>query len=708
METVASTPFRATHHYAGYDFCPGNPLPFGATPLVGGVNFSIYSMNATHCTLVLFERDQPTPLVEIPIPREFRIGRVWTIVVLNLDYENIEYGFRMDGPHDPPAGHRYDPDAILLDPYAKSIGGRDVWGLQPDWTNRFQHRARIVNTTRFDWETDRPLARPIEDCIIYEMHVRGFTMHPTAGVQFPGTYDAIREKIPYLRHLGVNTVELMPIFEFDEFENSRTHPQTGETLLNYWGYAPVGFFAPKAGYAASGVHGGEMHELKTLIKALHANDIEVILDVVFNHTAEGNELGPVISFKGIDNRIYYILTPEGYYYNFSGTGNTFNCNHPLTREMIIDCLRYWVAEYHVDGFRFDLASIMTRDVDGMPLADPPLLREMAFDPILGSTKLIAEPWDADGLYHLGSFPAYGRWAEWNGKFRDTMRCFLKGDAGMVGAAAQAVQGSPDLYPGRGPIASINFITSHDGFTLMDLVSYNNKYNDDNCEPGDNGMNDNNSWNHGAEGPTADPEINTLRHRQVKNAVAMLMLSQGVPMLLMGDEAGRSQRGNNNAYCQDNEVSWFNWRDIDHNRDIFEFVRGMIAFRRRHAVLRNGYFFTGQNHQHGDFADISFHGTKLNKPNWTARGRVLAFLLDGKHGKGGLAPGATLFVILNMHWESRTFEVPPPPPGMAWYVAINTGHTSRQIFEQGSEPRLESQETYRTIGRSVAVLILRQG
>ncbi|NLX08186.1 MAG: glycogen debranching protein GlgX [Chloroflexi bacterium] len=694
---------QPTHHHEGFGFRPGNALPFGASLVTGGVNFSIYSRYSTACTLVLFRYDEPKPFVEIPIPESYRIGDVWAIVVLDLDYNNIEYGFRLDGPFAPEAGHRFNPETILLDPYAKAIGGRAVWGDTLNPGNIYQHRAQIP-VGDFDWGLDRPLETPIEDLIIYEMHVRGFTKHPTAGVRYPGTYDAVREKIPYLKWLGVNAVELMPVFEFDEFEHSRVNPETGEMLLNYWGYSPIAFFAPKAGYAATSEPGGEVNELKALIKDLHASGIEVILDVVFNHTAEGNEKGPTISFKGIDNQMYYILTPEGYYYNFSGTGNTFNCNHPTVRRMILDCLRYWVSEYHVDGFRFDLASIMTRDVNGMPLPDPPLLRELAFDPILGGTKLIAEPWDADGLYHQGSFPAYGRWAEWNGRYRDTLRRFLKGDAEQVGALAQALLGSPDLYPGRGPIATINFITAHDGFTLMDLVSYNDKHNEANFEPGDSGTNANYSWNCGWEGPTDDPEINDLRRRQVQNAIAMLLVSQGVPMILMGDEAGRTQCGNNNAYCQDTEISWLNWRLLDQNRSILEFVRKFIAFRRAHPVLRNGYFLRHEDYNNVGCGDISWHGVRVNKPNWSAKSHRLAFMLCGEYAKGGLADDDHIYVAMNMHWQNRSYELPPLPEGQRWHLFAYTGDPHNTIYEPGHEPPLDNQASFSLKSRSVLVLV----
>jgi isoamylase len=687
-----------------YQIRPGDPMPFGATVRPDGVNFSIYSRGATACTLVLFRQNEPKPFTEIKIPGYYRIGDVFAITVIGLDHNTIEYGYRLEGPTEPGVGDRYDPNMVLLDPYAKAVGGRVVWGKQFNPDNVLQHRAQILDTTTFDWGDDRPINRPIEDTIIYEMHVRGFTRHPSSGVQFPGTYESVKEKIPYLKELGINCVELMPIFEYDEFENSREVPETGELLLNYWGYSPVAFFAPKAGYAASEQPGGEVNELKSLIKELHANGIEVILDVVFNHTAEGNEQGPTFSFKGIDNQIYYILTPEGFYYNFSGTGNTFNCNHPRVRSLIIDCLRCWVSEYHVDGFRFDLASIMTRDVDGMPLGDPPLLRGMVDDPVLTNTKLIAEPWDADGLYHLGSFPAYGRWAEWNGFYRDTLRKFLKGDGGQVRSMAQALVGSPNLYPGRGPIATINFITAHDGFTLMDLVSYNEKCNDANCEAGDSGTNDNNSWNCGVEGPTDNPEVNALRRRQIKNAISMLLVSQGVPMILMGDEVGRTQQGNNNAYCQDTEISWMNWQFKEQNADLFEFFKACIAFRMRHPVLRNGYFLREEDYNQVGCTDITWHGMKLGRPNWASNSHRLAFMLCGHYAKGGLADDDHIYVAMNMHWKDAIFELPPLAEGLNWHVFVNTGDLQQTFHPVDEEPRLKDQSKILLGPRSVVILV----
>jgi glycogen operon protein len=716
-----------THFFGSFKVRAGRPYPFGATLVPGGVNFSIFSRHADYCVLVLFEKGSHEPLVEIPFRGsfhraqtgepvwvDFRIGNVFALTVFDLDYENIEYGFRMDGPgpriaKGEPGIHRFDPTRVLMDPYAKAVGGRDVWGRPPDSGDSYPYRARIVSDD-FDWESDRPLERPMEDLVIYEMHVRGFTQHPSSRVRHPGTFAAIREKIPYLRALGVNCVELMPLCEFDEFEHSRTHPATGELLVNYWGYSPVCFFAPKAGYAASGqLHDGTMvaDELKTLVKELHRNGIEVILDVVFNHTSEGDENGPTISFKGIDNQTYYMLTPDGYYLNFSGTGNTLNCNNPIVRFMVLDCLRYWVSEYHIDGFRFDLASILGRDPCGAPLSNPPLLEMLAYDPILAHCKLIAEAWDACGLYQVGTFPSYGRWAEWNGQYRDTVRRFLKGDAGQVATMVQRVQGSPDLYAGggRGPTASLNFVTCHDGFTLADLVSYNDKHNWSNGEDNRDGLDRNDSWNCGWEGPTSDPLVNTLRRRQMKNAVAILMVSQGVPMLLMGDEVGHTKNGNNNSYCHDNEVNWLDWNLGKSNADLFRFVRSCIAFRQAHPVLRGSCYLRNADYVGSGFADITWHGTQAWKPDWSNDSRTLAFMLCGKHARGGRDVDDYIYVAMNMYWEALPFELPALPGRMKWHVFADSGAAAPQdICDPGNEPIIEDQHTFLVGDRSVVILV----
>jgi isoamylase len=543
-----------THKHEDFLLRAGRPFPLGASFVPGGVNFAVFSRFATSCTLVLFNKGETKPIGEIPFPDEFRIGHVFAMTVFDLDYESIEYGYRMDGPYEPHKGHWFDKNNILIDPHAKGMSGRDKWRAGNPHYNNGDFRSLLVYDD-FDWQTDRPLETPVEELVIYEMHVRGFTQHPSSGVKHRGTFAGLREKIPYLKELGVNCVELMPIQEFDEFENNFINPQ-GEKLHNYWGYSPVSFFAPKAGYAATGKLGMQADELKALIKLLHQNGIEVFLDVVFNHTAEIGGDGPVISYRGLDNRTYYMLKPDGSFFNFSGCGNTMNCNNPVVRSMVLNCLRYWVSEFHIDGFRFDLASILGRDKFGHPLANPPLLEALAYDAILGRTKLIAEAWDAGGLYQVGSFPAYGRWGEWNGKYRDAIRKFVKGDMGQLGEIAKRIEGSPDLYADRGPTASVNFITCHDGFSLIDLFSYNEKHNEANGEHNRDGANDNYSWNCGAEGPTDDPNINKLRRQLIKNSVAILMISRGIPLIQMGDEIGHTKNGNNNTYCQDNELNWF--------------------------------------------------------------------------------------------------------------------------------------------------------
>jgi len=717
---------HATHLYERYRIRAGQPYPFGATLVPGGINFSVFSRHASYCVLVLYERGARQPMVEIPfrglfqragggepVWGEFRIGNVFTMTVLDLDPERIEYGFRMDGPYPRPERgqpgiHRFDPGAVLLDPYAQAIGGRDRWGSMPDWDFPYPHRGRVV-ADDFDWEGDRPLEIPLEDLVIYEMHVRGFTRHPSSGVAPApaGTFSGVREKLPYLKQLGVNAIELMPVFEFDEFENSRFDAGAGRwAKMNYWGYSTIGFFAPKAGFAATGAAGdGTMvaDELKNLVKECHASGIEVLLDVVFNHTAEGNENGPTLSYRGIDNATYYMLTPEGYYFNFSGTGNTLNCNNPIVRNLVLDSLRYWAAHYHIDGFRFDLASVLGRDPWGAPLANPPLLEALAFDPVLGKCKLIAEAWDAGGLYQVGSFPAYGRWAEWNGKCRDTLRRFLKGDPGQAGAMAQVVGGSPDLYAGRGPTASINFATCHDGFCLHDLVSYDGKHNEGNGEENRDGADDNHSWNCGAEGPTDDQGILDLRRRQMKNAVALLLVSQGVPMILMGDEVAQTKHGNNNSYCLDDELNWLDWSLVGRHAEHLRFVRQMVAFRRAHPALRNRAHFQYRDYRGSGYPDISWHGTQAWQPDWD--GRVLAFLLCGEHAKNGGARDDMIYVALNMYWDALPFELPGLPAGKSWHVSTNTGMPSpRDIHPPGEEPRLADQGTCLVGGRSVVVLV----
>jgi len=699
----------------------GRPSPFGATIVPGGINFAVFSSNATSCTLVLYELGALEPLAEIPFPDEFRIGNVFSMVVFGLDHENIEYGYRMDGPYQPHLGHHFNPQIVLLDPYAKVISGRNIWGLRynasgadkgklaPSAAARQPFRGRVIHDD-FDWLADRPLETPLEDLVIYEMHVRGFTRHASSGVKFPGTYAAIREKIPHLKELGVNAVELMPIHEFDELDNEFVNPQTGKPLLNYWGYSTVGFFAPKAGYAASGPLGMQVDEFKALVKELHRHGIEVILDVVFNHTGEGQSDSSTISFRGLDNATYYMLKPDGRYQNFSGCGNTMNCNNPVVRNMVLDCLRYWAAEYHIDGFRFDLASILGRDAQGRPLANPPLLEALAYDPILGKCKLIAEAWDAGGLYQVGSFPAYQRWSEWNDRYRDTLRKFLKGDMGQVKDMAMLIQGAPDMFADRGPTASINFITAHDGFTLADLFSYNEKHNEANGEGNRDGHNYNYSWNCGHEGPTNDVGINRLRRRMMKNAAAILLVSQGVPMILMGDEVAQSRQGNNNAYCQDNELNWFDWTRLESEADMFRYFRHCIQFRRSHRVLCNRFYFQHKETSSGGYPDISWHGIEAWSPDWSDSSRTLAFMLSGRVPEGqtdkeAVQSNSFIYVAMNMHWQGHVFELPRLPVGHRWQRFVDTNHLEpEEIVEPGQEVLLHDQERKYVGPRSVVILV----
>jgi len=694
----------------------GSPLPFGAALRRHGINFAIFSQHATSVTLVLFLPGLAEPIAEFPLhPRLNRTGNVWHLFVRGLD-PGVQYGYRMDAnPNPAPQLHRFDPTLVLLDPFAKAVASRPVWGLagaETVGTHSSPPHADIIESA-FHWQGDKPLNIPLAESVIYEFHVRGFTAHPSSRVKHPGTFAGLAEKIPYLKALGVTAVELMPVAEFDETECDRVNPFTGERLVNYWGYQPINFFTPKAAYACSPGPGAAVREFKEMVKQFHAAGIEVILDVVFNHTAEGNERGHTISFKGIDNEIYYILDPEtGAYRNYSGVGNTLNCNQPVVRDMILDCLRYWVMEMHVDGFRFDLASILGRGENGEVLANPPLIEHIAADPVLADTKVIAEAWDAAGLYQVGSFPAWGRWAEWNGKFRDDLRRFVKGDAGMVSALATRLEGSPDLYPTGGgePCHSINFVTCHDGFTLADLVSYNRKHNETNGENNLDGSSENLSWNCGAEGPTDSPEIQRLRVRQAKNLATLLLLSDGVPMICAGDEMRRTQRGNNNAYCQDNDVSWIDWSLVEENADLFRFFRLLIAFRRTHPGLRWREFRGGQN-----ATRIEWHGVQLGQPDWSWESRSIAIHLSRQRegaetvpaadGTTSSQPAAThLFLIANAYWESLTFAL-PWIKDQAWLRFVDTSlDAPREITELSHEVPLAPQNAYGVGPRSVVVLV----
>ena len=685
-----------TKRIGDLEYGPGHVLPLGATLMFDGVNFSVFSKEATSCTLVLYHHGQKVPFQEIPFPDSFRIGHVYSMMVYGLNIETIEYGYRFDGPYDPKKGLRFDKNRVLLDPFARSISGRSVWGIEPDYTNPFQYRGQIIRED-YDWLGDKPLEMHPSDLVIYELHLRSFTQHPASEVRYRGTYAGLIEKIPYLKALGVNCVELMPIFEFDEFENSRE--VNGRRLVNYWGYSTVGFLAPKAGYAASARFGMEADELRHMIRTLHQNGIQVILDVVFNHTAEGGEGGPSISFKGIDNRTYYLLTPDGGYINYSGCGNTMNCNNPVVRNLMLGCLIYWVAAFHVDGFRFDLASILSRDEKGVPMMNPPLLESIACDEVLGKTLLIAEAWDAGGLYQVGTFPAYGRWSEWNGMYRDCLRRFIKGEAERLPELILRIRGSDDLYRQRGPTASINFVTCHDGFTLYDLVSYNEKHNWDNGEENRDGTNDNASWNCGAEGSTDDPEIIALRMRQMKNMLTVLLTSRGIPMLLSGDEFANTQYGNNNAYCQDNEISWLDWNQLERYRDLYDYVRRLIAFRKAHPVLRaDGYDFS---HNGTGYPELSFHGTQAWNLDEHSPGLSFAYMYAEDHVRYCTERDAFIYVAVNAYWETQHYGLPILPEGFQWGLAFESHDVSTYVND---ERPLEDQSGIVLGPRSAAVLI----
>ena len=643
----------------GFSVRPGYYEINGATAIPGGVNFTVHSHGASSIELLLFHREAIEPFAVLPFPKRYRIGNVYSMIVFKLNIEEFEYAYRVDGPYEPEKGKIFDKSKYLLDPYAKAVTGQSRWG---DTSPRGQHyKARVVRDD-FDWgDLAAPLI-PMEDLIIYELHVRGFTRDASSGVKHPGTFAGLMEKLPYLKSLGVNAIELMPIFEFDEMQDYRE--VNGRKLYNYWGYSTVGFFSPNTSYAAETEFNREGTELKKLILACHRQGMEVYLDVVFNHTAEGNERGPFFSFKGFDNNIYYLLTPDGKYYNFSGCGNTLNCNHPIVHQMIMNCLRYWVTTYRVDGFRFDLASILGRNEDGSPMNKPPLLQAMAFDPILGDVKLIAEAWDAGGLYQVGSFPSWNRWAEWNGRYRDDMRRYLKGDEGFAQAAALRLIGSRDMYDVHGrKDASVNFITCHDGFTLWDLFSYNEKHNEANGWDNTDGANDNNSWNCGAEGETEDQEINALRRRMCRNAFALLMCSRGIPMFLAGDEFGNTQFGNNNAYCQDNITSWLDWNLLDKNRELFRFFQRMIRIRKENRVLRSNLSDGCWGHP-----DVSFYGVNGPQEGFGGHERFVGILYTG--GERGVGPKA-VYVASNAWWEDLYVRLPELPPSACWYLAADT-------------------------------------
>lgn len=675
---------------------PGSPDPLGASLQSGGVNFSLFSYHASGVELLLFnhpDEDQPSAIIELN-PEFHRTGSYWHIFIPGLKAGQL-YGYRLHGPYLPEQGLRFDPAKLLLDPYAKAVIDDQYdraeaarFGVENLATAM---KSVVVDPADYDWEGDQPLRRKINDTAIYEMHVRGFTKHPSSGLPEDkrGTYAGLIEKVPYLQKLGVKTVELLPVFQFDR--QSAPHG-----LPNYWGYEPVAFFAPHRAYSWRQDPLGPVDEFRDMVKALHQAGIQVILDVVFNHTAEDNQDGPTISLRGIDNRIYYILNPDdrAEYFNDSGVGNTLNGNHTIVRRLIMDSLRYWVQHMHVDGFRFDLASVLSRGQDNQPLKDPPILWDIDSDPVLAGTRIIAEAWDAAGLYQVGSFVG-DRWGVWNGRFRDTVRRFVKSDTSTVNDLADVISGSSKIFSqlDRDPMRSINFITAHDGFTLNDLVSYDYKHNQANGEDNGDGNDQNDSWNCGVEGPTDDPQIEALRQRQIRNFFTILLTSQGQPMFLMGDEVRHTQRGNNNAYCQDNEISWFDWNQVDTHTDLLDFVHGLLNFRQNSELYRDQHYWF----EHGG-TDIHWHGVRLGKPDFGENSHSLAFELTHSEVQDHL------YVLLNAYWEPLEFELPQLQKNRCWARMIDTAKPSSEDFAEPAVKLPENTSNYLAQSRSLVVLV----
>jgi len=694
------------------DIQSGTPLPIGGPHQQGdGVNFVLFSRHATRVRLEFYQHPDdfsPTRIIDLD-PICHRTGDVWHIWVRGINVGQL-YGYRIEGPYQPEEGHRFNPQKLLLDPYARAIAGVKNWDFSAargyDSSSRLTDLSIsavdnagttpkcIYTRDHFDWEADSPPKHSASDTVIYETHVRGFTIHSSSKAERPGTFAGLIEKIPYLQDLGVTAIELMPVLEFNENESQLLNPMTGEKLKNYWGYNPVAYFAPKQSYSFDGSQWRQTTEFREMVKAFHRAGIEVILDIVLNHTAESNELGPTICLRGIENSIFYMLQEKQrrYYKDFTGVGNTLNANHPVVREFVTSVLRYWVMNMHVDGFRFDLASVLGRDVHGNILREAPLLEGIAEDPILRDVKIIAEAWDAGGAYQVGDFSST-RWTEWNGRFRDDVRRFWAGDLGMIGSFARRICGSSDLYQssGKGPARSLNFVTCHDGFTLNDLVSYKQKHNDENGEFGHDGAEANNSDNCGVEGPSQDPGVERMRNRLIKNFLLTLFISRGVPMLLGGDEFRRTQRGNNNAYCQDNEVSWFDWGLLEKHKEIHRFTRGMIAFRRTHLVLRREDFYTD--------AEIKWFAPNSATPDWAdQRQKSFACLVLGQ-------AGPDLFLLFNADTSPIDFFVPALPTGKNWRLAVDTSREAPyDLFDPGKEPLIQGQNGFRLEPRSSAILL----
>ncbi len=695
---------KPLNNICGFRVRPGIHDMYGASELPYGVNFTVHTHYGTGCTLLLFHRGEKEPYAELPFPEEYKIGDVYSMIVFDLNIENFEYAYRVDGPYEPRKGLLFDKKNILLDPYAKIVAGQRQWGERMI----DDYHARVVRDDDFDWGVMPQSKRSLSELVIYELHVRGYTIDPSSGVKHRGTFAGLIEKIPYMKDLGINAVELMPICEFDENLTAREYD--GKKLYDYWGYNPVSFFAPNTSYISDIEYRTEGRELKQLIKSLHDAGIEVILDVVFNHTAEGGMDGKVINLKGFDNNIYYLLTPDGNYYNFSVCGNTVNCNHPIVRRMIQDCLRYWTIYYRVDGFRFDLASILSRDEDGTPMDNPPLLSAIAEDPFLSNVKLIAEAWDAGGLYQVGNFPAHKRWAEWNGRYRDSLRGFLKGDQWEAKNAALCICGSEDLYGEdyqgeaghyAGLNSCINFMDCHDGFTLHDLYAYNEKHNEINGWNNTDGMDDNRSWNCGVEGESDDPAVKALRGKMVRNAFTVLMCSRGTPMFLAGDEFGNTQYGDNNGYCQDNEISWLNWDQLDENRDLYEFFKFMIAFRKEHPILRKKLPFAICGMEDMGYYDC--YGNHTSVPENTYIFQVVFAGYDKENDRDDV-----ICLAMNTYWEASQIHLPAGNQNIRarWHVAVNTGGdaSGRTTWARGRGPVVYDEFVMQP--RSVAVFVSR--
>jgi len=677
---------------------PGKCHPLGATVTPDGVNFAIFSRNATAMELLFFDNaDSPAPSRVIRLdPRINRTCDYWHVFIHDVRPEQI-YAFRADGPFAPAQGHRFDPSKVLLDPYGRGVAlpvryNREAASLPGD-NAPFALRSIVVDPDSYDWEDDAPLRHPISRTVIYEMHPSGFTRNPNSGVapEKRGTYAGLIEKIPYLRDLGITAVELLPIFAFD--------PEDAPLgKLNYWGYCPISFFAPHVGYSSRKEPLGPLDEFRDMVKSFHRAGIEVFLDVVFNHTAEGNHEGPTLCFRGLENSIYYIPDADrSLYANYTGTGNTLNANHPTVRRMIVDSLRYWVEEMHVDGFRFDLASILSRDESGHPMSNPPVLWDIDTDPVLAGTKLIAEAWDAGGLYQVGSFIG-NTWKEWNGRFRDDVRSFLKGDHATVWTLARRLLGSPDLYghTEREPEQSVNFVTCHDGFTLNDLVSYNSKHNEANGEGNRDGTDDNRSWNCGVEGPTVDLEVEALRERQIRNFLTINLLALGAPMLLMGDECRHTQGGNNNAYSQDNKTSWFDWELVERNQGLHRFVRELIRrrFRRDRALSTEGLSLNALLHR----SRIDWHGVRLNEPDWADYSHSIAVTVRGLQGS------FAVHLMINAWWEELRFELPPLSEKRGWRRWIDTSRPSPEDIRDWQDAPFVTDATCEVTPRSIVALV----